>query len=764
MYKFLIIIFACSAALSQTLFVSPHGSDSNPGTKEKPFATIGRAKSFVRNELQEKAGFITVYLRGGTYRLKQTLVFSAEDSAADGFSISYKSYADERPVISSGVEVSGWQKCDEEPSHLPQAAKGRLWIADFPKGIDTFKTMFDDKGRLPRAIGKEYKPALPRTDPRVSDRKTLYFPAGSMRDFENLADVEVWIVPTFQWCHNILPLESVNVKDGFAKTAVTGTYPLAQREKGYDPSRFRVCNAADVLDEPGEWFMDSKQREIWLWPRDGKKPENVVIPSLNEIIRVEGEPGKPVSGLIFDGIIFRHAKRDSITDLDSGLQHDWEYWNKPNSMIRFVNSKDCTLRNCLLTESGGGGVRLDLYSQNNRIENCEISRLGGTGVAFIGDKVGRDFVNRGNHLINNNIHRIGLEFHHSAAVFLWQSGENRIANNRIHHTPYNGFSVGGVVNPHLSRQWRENNVRELTRVIDYSRLGLKEMQTQYDTDITWPMLLPHLYSRDNIFENNEIYRNVEILGDGNPFYIRMSGYGNIIRRNYFHSNYGSHSAGAMRFDGQQAGCVFEENVIYQCTGCGVNFHKANRIVNNIIVDIRENAQLKLVKPAQTGADIESDAGHFIRCVYGSGWTKVGVLNYDKAQIRNNVMVQLSEGFSEFYGDTVHWKGRTEKWTDFTLVKDTDNNLMWTPRNPQELKDWLMTIQKSGLDKNSVVADPLFVDLEDQDFRFRAESKALKMGIKPLDISNSGLSSEYPLWLCERIQDDRDKPLEIEALR
>jgi hypothetical protein len=55
-------------------------------------------------------------------------------------------------------------------------------------------------------------------------------------------------------------------------------------------------------------------------------------------------------------------------------------------------------------------------------------------------------------------------------------------------------------------------------------------------------------------------------------------------------------------------------------------------------------------------------------------------------------------------------------------------------------------------------------LEDQDFRFRAESKALKMGIKPLDISNSGLSSEYPLWLLERIQDDRDKPLEIDALK
>ena len=34
--------------LSPNLYVSPDGSDSNPGTIDKPFATLGRARDAVR--------------------------------------------------------------------------------------------------------------------------------------------------------------------------------------------------------------------------------------------------------------------------------------------------------------------------------------------------------------------------------------------------------------------------------------------------------------------------------------------------------------------------------------------------------------------------------------------------------------------------------------------------------------------------------------------------------------------------------------------
>ena len=58
-------------------------------------------------------------------------------------------------------------------------------------------------------------------------------------------------------------------------------------------------------------------------------------------------------------------------------------------------------------------------------------------------------------------------------------------------------------------------------------------------------------------------------------------------------------------------------------------------------------------------------------------------------------------------------------------------------------DFLAALQKEGHDKQSHYGDPLFVDWRNGDFRFRDDSPARKMGIKPLDLSNVGLTKGFP---------------------
>ena len=43
----------------------------------------------------------------------------------------------------------------------------------------------------------------------------------------------------------------------------------------------------------------------------------------------------------------------------------------------------------------------------------------------------------------------------------------------------------------------------------------------------------------------------------------------------------------------------------------------------------------------------------------------------------------------------------------------------------------------GQDKDSVIADPLFVNAGNFDFRLRADSPALKMGFQQIDMSTVG---------------------------
>jgi hypothetical protein len=47
-------------------------------------------------------------------------------------------------------------------------------------------------------------------------------------------------------------------------------------------------------------------------------------------------------------------------------------------------------------------------------------------------------------------------------------------------------------------------------------------------------------------------------------------------------------------------------------------------------------------------------------------------------------------------------------------------------------------QREGVDAHSLAVDPLFVDPENGDFRFKPGSPALKMGIAPIDLSKIGL--------------------------
>ena len=137
---------------------------------------------------------------------------------------------------------------------------------------------------------------------------------------------------------------------------------------------------------------------------------------------------------------------DVWTVEDRGIQHDWDMFDKDNALVRFRGAMDCAVTNCDLRNSGGSGIRIDLYGKDIKITNNKIFNLGGTGVLLCGYGPGNKDVNKGHLVQNNEIHHIGQLFWHSPAVFIWQSGENRILNNYIHDLPYDA-----VV---LSESWR----------------------------------------------------------------------------------------------------------------------------------------------------------------------------------------------------------------------------------------------------------------------------------------------------------------------
>ena len=71
--------------------------------------------------------------------------------------------------------------------------------------------------------------------------------------------------------------------------------------------------------------------------------------------------------------------------------------------------------------------------------------------------------------------------------------------------------------------------------------------------------------------------------------------------------------------------------------------------------------------------------------------------------------------------------------------DSDFNIYFNKPDNSVAEKALKRLQDSDdSDQNSLATDPLFVAIEKGDFRFKPDSPALKMGIKPIDVSKIGL--------------------------
>ena len=70
--SFAILTALCVPCFALELYVAPDGDDAGPGTINRPFATIARARNAIRQAKQTAKGPVTIYLRGGAYYLNDT--------------------------------------------------------------------------------------------------------------------------------------------------------------------------------------------------------------------------------------------------------------------------------------------------------------------------------------------------------------------------------------------------------------------------------------------------------------------------------------------------------------------------------------------------------------------------------------------------------------------------------------------------------------------------------------------------------------------
>ncbi|MDF7799077.1 right-handed parallel beta-helix repeat-containing protein [Pontiellaceae bacterium B1224] len=682
-----LLVFA-GAVSARELVVEPGGE----------IATLPAARDAVRAlRTAGEKGDIDVAIRDGVYSLDETLVFGLEDSAPKGAVTRYRAADGASPLISGGRIIAGWEKTDLQG--------GSIWKAKVPwaKGDAFFHCLYDGGKLLPRARSENFAVSVDADRRKyagaLKNRVEFSFKGGGLKSWENLEDLEIFGAPTRAWLRNYLGIASVDTAAKTATLSVPATYNMF--------GNWVVENCIDHLDQPGEWALNSQEGMLYYWPESGSPGDQIIAPVLNELIRVEGvndaslagTKDQPVEGVVFEGLRFAHADRQTWLPEDKGLQHDWNMWDKANGLVRFRGARNCAVRNCTFSDSGSDGVRLDLFCQNIAVEDSTFKDLGGTGVLLAGHGPGKKDVNKNNIIHNNEITRVGQLFLHSPGIFVWQSGHNRISNNHIYDQAYTGMVVSGVRrrffaptfekmginNPYIKKWAFPEGTREHVPTIRWDEITL-------NSATEWAAFEPYMHARGNIIEFNEVHDCLKLLHDGNCIYLSANGDGNIVRYNVTYN----HPQGAMiRTDDDSHGTTVSHNLLFgTISPSGIAIKGLNTCQHNM----------------------------YVNCIMTTGGAG------------NTVDPNSEMSRNLFYFTAENTPARFHTKID-RVGSGLDYNLYWHEGGDAEK---ILTAQrkkgaKNKIDVHSVAADPMFADLVHGDFSFKSGSPAPELGIEPLPL-------------------------------
>jgi hypothetical protein len=694
--KILLIVSLLShltfSSRGQYYYVSTDGNDFNAGSKDNPLKSIQTA-------IEKSQGTnATIYVRDGVYSIEKPIVIRPENSG-----IKLLAYPHEKVIFTAGSEIDNWERVNHPM--LGKAKSANVWKTYLPD-YENILTLYDKNGLLPRCASPEFKtmeravemkegadaPVESASQAVVTPTK-MYFKEGQIDHVKDFSGAEIFILPRYDWVANYLPVKTVNRQERYLETVCPGTYELSTPPTWTQIELFyRLENVPEFLDEPGEWYFNIKTKTLYLITRNEEKPDGIIVPRLNQIIRIEGdiEANQLVDGATIEGITFRYTERMTWVNGRVGVQHDWGVVDGEWACIKMKGAKNVEISNCLFENLGGEGIRMDFVGWNNTIANNEFRNLGGAAISLIGYAPGTNDKLHSNKITNNHISQCAGLWWLQPGILVCQSSSNLIANNLIHDMPYNGIALVG------GRSAFTNGRLSTFEGDGMSYVNWDEIPGEV---VEWYERLGFISTRDNVLEHNEIFDVVKTLGDGNGIYLSGTGTGNILQKNYIHHISSLSSAGGMRFDNATWFCTMRNNIIWNVNGSGIVSKKVNNVENNIIANSGVRSVLLLADGPKWGSNIR-------RNIVANSW-EIFEPTMNQWMVPEDILIKGELGEC--------------------IITD---NLFYVP---DDVRLGERITEKVNMNLNASQnfhEDPLFYDMENGDFRLKEMSPALKTGFVP----------------------------------
>lgn len=264
-------------------------------------ADLNAVKNNVRSLNDNMSEDIIVNLAGGNYFLTSTLNFDSADGATNGHRIIWKNANNERPVISGGVEITGWQN---------EGSGQGIIYASVPNGF-RFRQLYVNNAKAKRATYLEdtwargtFQASQKRfvINRNVGQNASIF---DSLIEWNQIGNVEVNNVSTF-----VMRQTKID-RIELVSTDVIHVYiadPAAATLQNQNPPNYVYDiyfeNAFEFIDEQGEWYLDEAANIVYYKRRTGETAGNVEVmaPAVERLIDIQN-----TNGLTFFGLTFQHS-------------------------------------------------------------------------------------------------------------------------------------------------------------------------------------------------------------------------------------------------------------------------------------------------------------------------------------------------------------------------------------------------------------------------------------------------------------------------
>jgi hypothetical protein len=356
-----------SLGQTQRIYLSPAGKDTDPGTKERPLATLHRAQQLWRQLRSEHPGRnIQVTLRGGVYYLDSALVLTPEDNNDMNSVLFIMGYPGENAVISGARPLKvNWQ-----------AQEGGIYSAAIPASVTAMDRLYMNGQTQILARYPNYD-------------STARFYHGTSADALAPTRIKTWKHPEGGIVHALHHAEwggyhyRITGVDSAGNAVLEGGWQN-NRQMGLHAQHRYVENIREELDAPREWFFDAAQHTLYYKPLPGQQPAaDIAYASLTELVVIKGTEKEPVKQVILNNLQFTGNARTFMLTKEPLLRSDWTIYRGGALLVE--GAEYCYVSNCFFNEVGGNAVFVNNYNRYVSIDSCHIYKAGASGIAFVGN-------------------------------------------------------------------------------------------------------------------------------------------------------------------------------------------------------------------------------------------------------------------------------------------------------------------------------------------------------------------------------------------